>query len=374
MSQMTVYAPQRQLRHYDGTQLELIKRTVAKDTTQDEFSMFVEVCKRVGLDPFRRQIYCLVYSADKPDKRQCVFITGIDGFRAVAQRNGDYRPDEDEPIFVFDEEAKDAVTNPLGLVKATVYAYKRDQAGQWFRIAGVAYWQEFAPIEDEWAWVDDPSTGKRARRPTGKKKLSGKWTTMPQLMLAKCAEAQALRKGWPEDLSALYAPEEMARANLVETTAAEALEQHQQQARLAAVKSSLSIPIQWAPGEPIEFVADGQVMDRALAFIREAHPLQVNAWAEINAGGLREFWARHKADALALKKAIEAKAKEIDGDVGADGPSGVGTGPGTREVEGRGNAAAAEHSGRAAYDGLRTAHAGDRPKAGSAGPLFGKGS
>src|SRR3546814_3753630 len=54
------------------------------------------VCKRVGLDPFRRQIYAVVYSKDKPDKRKMSIITGIDGFRAVAARNRDYRPDDIE--------------------------------------------------------------------------------------------------------------------------------------------------------------------------------------------------------------------------------------------------------------------------------------
>jgi hypothetical protein len=40
-------------------------------------------------------------------------------------------------------------------------------------------------------------------QPTERKVLdkSGRWADMPFLMLAKCAEAQAIRKGWPEDLS-----------------------------------------------------------------------------------------------------------------------------------------------------------------------------
>ena len=73
-------------RKYTPEQLALIKRTVAKDTTNDEFNMFTEICKRNGLDPFKRQIYALVFSKDDPSKRQVAFITGIDGYRAIANR------------------------------------------------------------------------------------------------------------------------------------------------------------------------------------------------------------------------------------------------------------------------------------------------
>jgi hypothetical protein len=37
---------------------------------------------------------------------------------------------------------------------------------------------------------------------------------MPFLMLAKCAEAQAIRKGWPEDLSNTFVGEEIEQAAL----------------------------------------------------------------------------------------------------------------------------------------------------------------
>lgn len=307
MSNIVALNPQRSLRDYSPQQLSLIRRTVAADTTSDEFDMFVEVCRRVGLDPFRKQIYCLVYNKDKADKRKVAFITGIDGFRAVAQRNGDYRPDDEEPGIVMDAERADPATNPLGIVKAVVRAYKRCSDG-WHAVIGTAYWEEFAPLQEEWAYNEQE--GKR--RPTGKFELAaGNWRKMPRVMIAKCAEAQALRRGWPEDLSGIYSPEEMDHAAL-DVTASTVVQKHEQERRLQLVHAKDTVPILWTAGEPIEAVPLGRFVDRACEFLRGAESVtQIEAWERTNVAGLREFWARHKSDALALKQSIEDRKTEL---------------------------------------------------------------
>lgn len=294
-------------RDYDAAQLGLIRRTVAADTTPDEFNMFIEIAKRAGLDPFRRQLYCLVYNKDKEDKRKVAFITGIDGFRAVAARNGDYRPDDAEPEFVTDEAAKDSETNPQGFVKATVKAYKR-HGTEWHPVVGVAYWNEFAPLKEIWAENDQ---GKR--RPTGRFEIDkkGNWYRMPHVMLAKCAEAQALRKGWPEDLSGIYSPEEMERP-MLDVTPTEAIAQHEQEQRMIRIGATNTVPILWAAGKPIEAVPVGEFADRVLKFLKGCEsPVQVETWRDANQIGLNQFWALHKSDALALKQAIEGRIAEL---------------------------------------------------------------
>lgn len=299
-------------RDYDPGQLALIRRTVAADTTPDEFNMFIEIAKRAGLDPFRKQLYCIVYSKDKPDKRKVTFITGIDGFRAVAARNRDYRPDDTEPTIVYDDAAKDPETNPLGIVKATVKAYKMAPSGEWFPVSGTAYWSEFCPLKEEWAWNEEK--GKRA--PTGRITLdpTSNWFKMGRVMICKCAEAQALRKGWPEDLSGIYSPEEMDAVSMRDITPTDAIAQHEQQQRLQRIGAVNTIPILWEAGQPLEAVPVGTLADKVAEFVgRSESVTQIEAWEATNALGLREFWARHKSDALELKRVIEDRKAALAG-------------------------------------------------------------
>jgi phage recombination protein Bet len=305
-------------RDYSAEQMALIRRTVAADTTPDEFNMFIEVAKRAGLDPFRKQLYCVVYNKDKPDKRKVSFITGIDGFRAIAQRNGDYRPDDDEPQFVTDDSLKGA-SNPAGLVKAVVKAFKR-YGSEWFPVVGVAYWTEFAVmtdgIEGGFRWEDTgevwPDSGKPKKRKVplvaGAEAVqvpAGKWADMPHVMLAKCAESQALRKGWPEDLSAVYSPEEMERP-MLDVTPTDAIAQHEAEQRLQRIGGNKTVPMLWVVGEPIEAVPIGKMYDRCVQFIKAGESItQLELWRDANRVGLQQFWAAAMTDALAVKKLLE---------------------------------------------------------------------
>ena len=294
-------------RDFNAPQLALIRRTVAKDCNPDEFDLFVEVSRRVGLDPFRRQVYAIVTSKDNPAKRKMVIVTGIDGFRAVAQRNGDYRPDEQATRFEFDPNGK-TDTNPTGLISATVTAYKRDQRGDWHPVTGIAYWEEFAAVEDEWAWVEE----ERKRKPTGKQTLRDTWRKMPRIMLSKCAESQALRKGWPEDLSGVYGEEEMDRTLAAEASASALVEAHEEERRMQLVHAKDTVPMIFAMTDGIVFTPVGQVVDKVAGFLRENDNADViEMWRDQNRAGLSQFWAINKSEALEVKRQIEARVDEL---------------------------------------------------------------
>lgn len=289
---------------FTANQLQVIKSTVAKDTNHTEFDLFMEACKAYGLDPFRKQIHAVVYSKDNADKRKMTIIVSRDGLRVLASRSGDYRPASEPAQIVYDEALK-GPTNPKGIVSATVRLWKQDKRGDWFPVIGEAYWDEFAPITDEWAYSEEA----RSRRPTGKKTLdaSGNWAKMPLVMITKCAESQALRAGWPETFGGVYSEEEMDRVSAQDTASA-ALERYEQEERMRRAGNGILMVFDGTTGK-LEQVPIGNIADRCLEFIRDADPVEVHAFRIRNEQSLRQFWAHSPADALAVKKAMEAKER-----------------------------------------------------------------
>jgi hypothetical protein len=66
----------------------------------------------------------------------------------------------------------------------------------------------------------------------------------------------------------------------------------------------------------LEKVAMGNIADRCLEFVKQATPEEAHAFRIRNENSLREFWAHSPADALAVKKALDAKEAEMKiGDV-----------------------------------------------------------
>jgi len=162
-----------QLDQLDDKKVDLIKRTVCKGASDDELKLFIHVCNHTNLDPFMKQIYAI--------KRGNIMTiqTSIDGLRLTAERTGNYSPGK-EPTFTYDEKGK--------LQSATAYIKKRTSDNVWHEVAATAHLEEYNANQ-------------------------GLWSKMPKAMLAKCAEALALRKAFPADLSGIYADEEMNQAD-----------------------------------------------------------------------------------------------------------------------------------------------------------------
>jgi len=168
------------------TDIQLIRRTIAKDATDPEFEYFVKMASLRQLNPLLNQIALQIRNADRSDKRAAVVITTIHGLRLIASRTGNYMPGRDT-TFVLDERGN--------LISATAYVKKyHATSGTWHEISETAYWDEF-------------------KQAYNNGDLMGLWGSKPRLMLAKCAEALALRRAFPEDLSGLYTDDEMGQAD-----------------------------------------------------------------------------------------------------------------------------------------------------------------
>jgi phage recombination protein Bet len=295
---------------FQASQIQLIQR-MNPDCNHVEFDQFLHVAAQMGLDPLRKQIYAFVFSKDKPDRRRMSIIVGIDGFRSVAKRSGEYRPDTRAPRYSYDPALVDENKNPLGLISAEVSVFQHSR-GQWFEVTAVAYWDEFAPIIEGGKWVDGEN-GRRTFRKDGTMALDPAketWRKMPRVMLAKCAEAQAIRRAWPEDLSAIYADEELDRAKTLDLTATEIAEKANVESRLAMIGGADAIMFDM--GDGLERIPLAKAADMILDRFKAMQPHEVLQWKNSNRVPLQEFWARAKTDALGVKKEIERIEKAVE--------------------------------------------------------------
>ena len=154
-------------------QVSLIKSQIAVDATDDELKLFLHVANKSGLDPLARQIYFIKRGG------KMTIMTAIDGFRAIADRTGQYIGSSD-PVF------EDNGSIPA---KATVTVNKV-VSGVVGNFTATARWDEYYPGKSQ----------------------GFMWDKMPHTMLGKCAEALALRKAFPAQLSGLYTGDEMDQA------------------------------------------------------------------------------------------------------------------------------------------------------------------
>lgn len=156
-------------------QKELIRRTVAPDSTDDELMLFMHNCERIGVHPMDKLVHFTKRKV-KDGPAKIALITSIDLFRSFANDSAEY-DGQDEPEYEYGDDKKKPV-----LARVRVYKQGIERA-----FVGVARWSEYCP---------GPG-------------LDFMWQKMPHAMLGKCAEALAIRKAFPRKLHELYIKEEL---------------------------------------------------------------------------------------------------------------------------------------------------------------------
>lgn len=171
-------------------EVDLYVKGLAARPSADEIAAFQVICERTGLSPIARQIYLVGRTDRASGKTKYTPQTSIDGFRSIAARNPRY-VGQDGPYYVESGEPGAVWTDipPEG----PVYAAK---VGVRVRV----HTEETMAVTYAVAKFKDYNVG------------GGMWTKFPTTMIAKCAEALALRKAFPAEMVGLYTAEEMAQA------------------------------------------------------------------------------------------------------------------------------------------------------------------
>jgi phage recombination protein Bet len=168
MGTLTLWTPE---------QTQLISNIIAPGCSNDELRLFAYACQRTGLDPFSRQIYAIKRGG------KLTIQVSIDGLRSIAERTGQLDGSQ---------------------------SYWCGSDGAW-----VDVWLDSKPpaaaktiIHRKGCAHPFSATARFADFNAGQ----GLWSKMPSVMIAKCSEAQALRRAFPADLSGVYSTDEMDQA------------------------------------------------------------------------------------------------------------------------------------------------------------------
>lgn len=168
-------------------QIAPVKEHIAPGSSDAELQLFLYQVNRTGLDPFSKQIYCIRRYNPAQQKETATYQVAIDGLRLIAERTGQYDGQEGPWFCGKDGIWTDIWTSDTPPFAAKSFVFRK---GITRPFSGIAYFSAYV-----------------SRKKDGS--VTAMWAKMPAHMIAKCSEALALRKAFPQETSGIYAEDEM---------------------------------------------------------------------------------------------------------------------------------------------------------------------
>jgi len=260
---------------FSDDERQMIRDSFMPGASEGEAKAMIAIAEHMRLDPFKRQIHFVKRWNPELQREVWAFQTAIDGFRSMAEDTGEFRG-SDEPEFSFEERVDPATGAPSGKKElvARVRVHRKD-----FDVpfVGVARYSEFVQTKKD-------GTPNRM------------WATAPHNMLAKCAEAQAFRKAFPQSLAGVYTDDELAERDVTPRVAPADVKPIAGAAKPAVVDADLVKPVDW----PATFRAAGTEDELAAA---------LTAYQKVKEGLSKELRTSSQAAYKQRKAELEAAAR-----------------------------------------------------------------
>lgn len=162
--------------------IDVLRNSLYPGAADNSIKLVISYCKASGLDPMQKPVHIVPMFDNKAGVMRDVVMPGIGLYRTQAARSGEYAG-------VSEPEYGPDVTESIGGQQITYPAWCRVTIKRLLANGVVA---EFAATE---RWKENYAMK------GGKEKSiapNAMWAKRPYAQIAKCAEAQALRKAFPE--------------------------------------------------------------------------------------------------------------------------------------------------------------------------------
>jgi phage recombination protein Bet len=198
MSKSLQQVKNNEIASYNPDLINTLRNSLYPGAKDESITMVVDYCKHAKLDIMLKPVHIVpMWIVDKKNNKgemRDIVMPGINHYRVAASRSGCAGISEPE----FGEDVQEC----LGGVDITYPKWckikvKRIVAGREVEFSAKEYWKENYATAGK-----DKETGKISTAP------NAMWKKRPYGQLAKCTEAQALRKGFPE-IGAMPTAEEM---------------------------------------------------------------------------------------------------------------------------------------------------------------------